>query len=146
MPQLSIGDHVSDLTGSHDGKLVGIEGTTGYVLQKNGVEIDFPLARLKPYAAPKPAEHRTLSGPLRDTALSPAHAALLASIPAPIIAAVAQSYANSAEASARPAFATLPPSKQLDVIRIHLPTLPQRLIAGHVKLVLAMRDLAKTTR
>ena len=71
MVPLSIGDHVSALDGSHEGKLVDIDGTTGYVMQTNGVEVEFPLNRLKPYETPKVAEQRTLAGPLRDTALSP---------------------------------------------------------------------------
>lgn len=144
MPTLSIGDRVSDLQGAHEGKLIDIEGATAYVMQTNGVEIEFPLARLKPYAPPKPTVHRTLSGPHRDTTISPEHAALLAAVPREILAAIAQSYASGAEPS-RPRFESLPPSKQLDVLRIHLPTLPHRLIAPHMKLVLAVRDLAKAS-
>jgi hypothetical protein len=144
---LSVGDHVSDLDGSHEGKLVDIDGSTGYVMQTNGVEVEFPLNRLKAYEPPKIAEKRTLSGPLRDRALSPEQKALLASVPAEVMAAIARSYASGDEASAsRPAFEALPASKQLEVIRIHLPTLPQRLIAQHTKLVLAIRDLAKPGR
>jgi hypothetical protein len=147
MVQVSVGDHVSDLDGSHEGELVDIEGSTGYVMQKNGVEVEFPLDRLKAYEPPKVAEKRTLSGPLRDTALTPEQRALLASVPAQVMAAIARSYASGDEASAsRPAFEALPASKQLEVIRIHLPSLPQRLIAQHTKLVLAMRDLAKPRR
>lgn len=33
MALLSIGDHVSDLKGTHDGRLVDIDGSTGYVEQ-----------------------------------------------------------------------------------------------------------------
>lgn len=147
MAQIKIGDHVSDLAGSHDGRLVDIDGGTGYVLQANGVEIEFPLARLKPYEARKVAEVRTLSGPLRDTVLNPAQKKLLAAIPPEVSAAIARSYDTGGDASdTRPAYAALPDSKKLDVIRIYLPTLPPRLLAPHMNLVVAMRDLAKPGR
>ncbi len=147
MVSLSIGDHVSDLDGSHEGKLVDIDGTTGYVVQTNGVEVEFPLNRLKPYETPKVAEQRTLSGPLRDTVLTPAQKALLASVPAEVTAAIARSYDSGGEASAsRPVYAALPASKKLEIIRIYLPSLPQRLLAPHMNLVVAMRDLAKPDR
>ncbi|WP_428378033.1 hypothetical protein [Lichenicoccus sp.] len=147
MTRLSIGDHVSDLSGAHAGRLVDIDGATGYVMQENGVEVEFPLDRLKPYETPKVAETRTLSGPLRDRALSPAHKALLASVPPDLAAAIARSYEAGAEPSAsRPTYAELPDSKKLEIIRIHLPALPQRVLAPHVRLVVAMRDLAKPGR
>lgn len=147
MTRLSIGDHVSDLNGAHEGRLVDIDGTTGYVLQANGVELEFPLPRLKPYETPKVAETRTLSGPLRDRALSPAQKTLLASVPPEVAAAVARSYDAGTDASAsRPPYAALPDSKKLEVIRIYLPSLPQRLLAPHMSLVVAMRDLAKAGR
>ena len=147
MTRLSIGDHVSDLAGAHAGKLVDIDGETGYVMQENGVEVEFPLARLKPYETPKVAERRTLSGPLRDRTLSPAQKALLASVPADLFAAVARSYDTGAEPSAsRASFAELPDQKKLEIIRIHLPSLPQRLLAPHVRLVVAMRDMGKAGR
>lgn len=142
---VKIGDHVSDLGGTHDGRLVDIDGATGYVMQQNGVEIEFPLARLKPYQPPKVAEVRTLSGAHRDTLLSPAQKQLLASVPASISAAVAKSY-DSEPGMDRPQFAALPESKRLEVIRIYLPSLPQRVLAGHTRLVVAMRDLAKAGR
>lgn len=147
MAHLAIGDHVSDLGGSHDGQLVDIDGRTGYVVQANGVELEFPLDRLKPYEAPKVAETRTLSGPLRDKTLGAAEKSLLASIPADIAAAVARSYDSGGDGSAsRPVYAALPDSKKLDVIRIYLPSLPQRLLAPHMNLVVQMRDLAKPGR
>ena len=152
MAVVVIGDRVSDLNGSHDGKLVDIDGDTGYVLQANGVEVEFPLSRLKPYEAPKVAQVRTLSGPLRDTALSPEQKALLASVPAEILAAVEKSYAAGGEAPdkdssrARTAFAALPDQKRLEVIRIYLPSLPQRLLMQHMRLVVAMRDMGKPKR
>ena len=147
MVPLEIGDHVSDFAGSHEGRLVDIDGTTGYVMQANGVEVEFPLDRLKPYEAPKVTEQRTLSGPLRDTVLSDAHKALLASVPAEVTAAIARSYDTGAGASAtRPAYAALPASKKLEVIRTYLPSLPQHLLAPHMNLVVAMRDLAKPGR
>ncbi|WP_419729915.1 hypothetical protein [Lichenicola sp.] len=146
MASVSVGDHVSDLAGSHDGKLVDIDGTTAYVMQANGVEIEFQLSQLKPYQPPKVAEHRTLSGPLRDTALDPAQKAFLASIPDEVMAAVARSYGSGDDASSpRTAFAALPPSKKLEVIRIYLPTLPHQLLMRHMSLVVAMRDLGKQT-
>ena len=147
MPRVSVGDHVSDLNGSHDGKLVDVDGTTGYVLQKNGVELEFPLDRLKLYGAPGPKELRTLSGPLRDQVLDPAARRLLTSVPADILAAVARSYDASRDgATDRPAFASLPESKRLDAIRIHLPTLPARLLALHMNLLIAFRDLGRPGR
>lgn len=147
MARLLVGDHVSDLSGSHEGKLVDIEGETGYVMQSNGVEIEFPLSRLKPYEAAKAAIQRTLQGPLRDTLLSPAQKALLASVPAEITAAVAKSYDTGGDAlGSRPSYAALPDQKKLEVIRIYLPSLSPRLLAPHMSLVVAMRDLAKAGR
>ena len=147
MASFSIGDRVSDLSGSRHGKLVEIDRTTGYVLQDNGVEIEFPLDRLTPYEALKVAEHRTLSGPLRDKLLSPAQKTLLASVPAELTAAVAKAYdaADGAQAT-RPAFAALPESKRLEVLRIYLPSLPHQLLLRHMNLVVAMRDLGKPGR
>lgn len=147
MATFAVGDHVSDLNGSHDGKLVDMDGPTGYVMQSNGVEIEFPLSQLKPYETPKIAVKRTLSGPLRDTTLSPAQKALLASVPAEVAAAIARSYDTGEEASAsRAVFAALPDSKRLDVIRIYLPLLPHQLLVRHMSFVVAMRDLAKPGR
>ncbi|GBR03386.1 hypothetical protein [Acetobacter oeni] len=144
MAQLSIGDHVSDLKGAHEGKLVDIDGPTGYVLQGNGVEVEFPLSQLKPYEPPKIAAIRTLSGPLRDKLLTPSQKTLLASVPATLLAAIARSYdTGGAELGSRPVFAALPDSKRLDVIRIYLPTLPPRILAPHMNLVVAMRDIGK---
>ena len=147
MASLSIGDHVSDLSGSRHGKLVDIDGATGYVVQDNGVEIEFPLHRLKPYETPKVAEIRTLSGPLRDRLLSPAQKTLLASVPAELTAAVAKAYDTADGLSAaRPGFAALPDSKRLEVLRIYLPSLPHQLLMRHMNLVEAMRDLGKPSR
>ncbi|WP_029606295.1 hypothetical protein [Kozakia baliensis] len=144
MVQLSIGDHVSDLKGAHEGKLIDIDAGVGYVLQDNGVEVEFPLSQLKHYEAPKIAETRTLSGPLRDRVLNPSQKTLLASVPASLLVAIAKSYdAGSEGAGMRPPFAALPDSKRLEAIRIYLPTLPQRLLASHMNLVVAMRDIAK---
>ena len=144
MVTLVVGDRVSDRKGTHEGKLVDIEGTTGYVMQANGVEIEFPLSELKPWEAPKVAESKTLQGPLRDTVLSPEKRRLLASVPADVMAAISKSY--DAGAGDRPAFASLPESKKLDTVRIYMPSLPQRLLSQHMNLVIAMRDLAKTMR
>ncbi len=147
MAALAVGDRVSALDGSHDGELIDIDAGIGYVLQANGVEIEYPIGKLKPYEPPPQAEPRTLSGPLRDTVLSPAHRRLLASVPPVLLAAVAKSYDSSTNGStSRPAFAALPESKKLDAIRIHLPSLPQRLLAPHMNLVIAMRDLARPSR
>ncbi len=147
MASLCIGDQVSDLSGSRHGTLVDVDGATGYVMQSNGVEIEFPLDRLKPYETPKVAEVRTPSGPLRDRLLSPAQKTLLASIPAELTAAVAKAYDAADEASAsRPGFAALPDSKKLEVLRIYLPSLPHQLLLRHMNLVVAMRDLGKPGR
>jgi hypothetical protein len=146
MARLSIGDRVSDLGGGHEGTLIEIDGETAYVMQTNGVEIEFALDRLKPYKAPEAKTARTLSGPLRDRTLSPAQKALLASVPPEIRNAVAQSYDSGADSGARPAFAALPDEKKLETIRIYLPTLPRQLLSPHLKLVVAFRDLPKTGR
>jgi hypothetical protein len=146
MARLSIGDRVSDLGGGHEGTLVEIDGKTAYVMQTNGVEIEFALDRLKPYEEPKVKTARTLSGPLRDRALSPAQRTLLASVPPEIRDAVAQSYDSGAESGARPAFAALPDEKKLETIRIYLPSLPRGLLSPHLKLVVAFRDLSKAGR
>ena len=146
MARLSIGDRVSDLGGAHEGTLVEIDGGTAYVMQTNGVEIEFALDRLKPYEKPEVKTVRTLPGPVRDRVLSPAQRTLLASVPAEIRDAVAQSYDTEAASSARPAFAALPDDKKLETIRIYLPSLPQRLLTPYVKLVVAFRDLAKQGR
>jgi hypothetical protein len=146
MARLSIGDRVSDLGGAHEGTLIEIDGETAYVMQANGVEIEFALDRLKPYEEPKVKTVRTLSGPLRDRALSPAQRTLLASVPSEIRDAVAQSYDTGTDSGARPAFAALPDEKKLETIRIYLPSLPRHLLTSHLKLVVAFRDLAKTGR
>ncbi len=146
MERLSIGDRVSDLKGTSDGTLVEIDGRTGYVLQSNGVEVEFPLDRLKPYEEPEVETVRTLSGPLRDRALTPAQRTLLAAVPAGIRDAVARSYDAGDGAGARPSFVQLPDDKKLETIRIYLPTLPPRLLAPHMRLVVAFRDLAKAGR
>ncbi len=146
MVRLSVGDRVSDLGGTRDGTLIEIEGHTGYVLQSNGVEIEFPLDRLKPYEPPAVETVRTLSGPLRDRALEPAQRTLLAAVPAEIRDAVARSYDGAQGSGERPPFAQLPDSKKLETIRIYLPTLPQRLLAPHMRLVVAFRDMARARR
>ena len=146
MAKLSIGDHVSDLAGTREGKLIEIEGRTGYVMQSNGVEIEFPLDRLKPYETPEVETVRTLSGPRRDRALNPAQRTLLATVPAGIRDAVARSYDGAEGSPDRPSFGQLPDDKKLETIRIYLPTLPQRLLAPHMRLVVAFRDLAKAGR
>jgi hypothetical protein len=87
-----------------------------------------------------------LSGPLRDRALSPAHRKLLASVPSEIRDAVAQTYDTGAEPGTRPAFMALPDEKRFETIRMYLPSLPRRLLAPHLKLVVAFRDLSKTNR
>ncbi len=144
MPPLTIGDRVSTLDNSTSGILVEIDAGIGYVQQPNGVEVEFPLSKLKPWEPPKVAEQRTLSGPLRDKVLPPAQLALLDSVPPDLVEAVARSYARSDGAEgARTPFAALPPSKRLDAIRVHLPTLPPRLLAPHMRLVLAFRNLGK---
>ncbi len=146
MARLSIGDRVSDLSGAREGTIVDIDGKTAYVMQANGVEIEFALDRLKPYEEPEAKAARTLSGPLRDRALTPAQRRLLDSVPPEIRNAVAQSYDHGTDAGARPAFAELPDDKKLETIRIYLPSLPRHLLAPHLKLVVAFRDLAKAGR
>jgi hypothetical protein len=144
MARLSIGDRVLDVSGTHEGRLIEIEGRTGYVLQPNGVEIEFPLEKLKPYEEPEVAVPKGPAGSLRDQALTAAQRALLASVPKQIWDAVAQSYDKGADPGSRQAFAELSDDKKLKTIRIYLPSLPQHLLRSHLKLVVAFRDLAKT--
>ena len=143
MARLSIGDRVSDASGAHEGRLVDIDGGTGYVLQANGVEIEFPLDRLKPYEEPEVEAPRSASWPFRNHTLNAPQRALLASVPTAILAAVAQSYDKGADAGPRQAFAELPDDKKLETIRIYLPSLPRQLLDPHLKLVVAFRDMAK---
>jgi len=141
---LTIGARVTDLQGNNEGTLIDIDGPTAYVMQKNGVELEFAVDRLKPYQEAAPKTVRTQSGPNRDHALSPAHRALLASVPADLRAVIARSHDQ--ESPTRPAFAVLPPDKQLETIRIYLPTLSARLLAPHLPLVVAFRSLPKPPR
>ena len=115
-----------------------------YLNLANGVEIEFPLDRLKPYAPPTVVGSRTLSGPLREKLLSPTQKTLLASIPAELTVAVAKAYdtADGAAAS-RPSFAALPDSERLEVLRIYLPSLLQQILLRHMNLVVAVHDLGK---
>jgi len=145
MARLSIGDRVVDVSGAHEGKLIDIDGATAYVMQPNGVEIEFPLDKLKPYEEAEGQASRSLPGPVRDQTLTAAQRALLASVPAPIRDAVAQSYDKGADSGPRQAFAALPDDKKLETIRIYLPSLPRHLLSPHLKLVVAFRDLARDT-
>ena len=145
MTRLSIGDRVLDVSGAHEGRLIEIEGRTAYVMQPNGVEIEFPLDKLKPYEEPEATTSQNVAGPLRDQMLTAAQRALLASVPKGIRDAVAQSYDKGADPGSRQAFAELPDDKKLTTIRIYLPSLPQHLLRPHLKLVVAFRDLAKNT-
>jgi hypothetical protein len=144
MARVSIGDRVLDVSGAHEGRLIEIEGRTAYVLQPNGVEIEFPLDKLKPYEEPEAVESRTMAGPLRDQTLTAAQRSLLASVPKQVRDAVAQSYDKGTDPGSRQTFAELPDEKKLKTIRIYLPSLPQHLLRSHLKLVVAFRDLAKT--
>lgn len=143
MARLSIGDRVMDVRGGHEGRLVDIDGATAYVLQPNGVEIEFQLDQLKPYEAlkePAPGSSPTAAG---GRALTAAQRALLASVPASIRNAVAQSYDRGGDGGSRPAFAALPDERKLETIRIYLPTLPRQVLSAHLNLVVAFRDIAK---
>ena len=71
MARLSIGDRVSDQAGAHEGKIVDIDGKMAYVMQANGVEIEFALDRLKPYEEPAAKTVRTLSGRLAGPRAQP---------------------------------------------------------------------------
>lgn len=143
MARLSIGDRVSDLRGAHEGRLVDIDGATAYVLQANGVEIEFRLDQLKPYEPPKEPAPGAAPGPVGGKTLTPAQRKLLAAVPATIRDAVAQSYDKGADAGTRQAFAALPDERKLETIRIYLPTLPRHLLSPHLNLVVAFRDIAK---
>ena len=140
---LRIGDRVMDASGTREGKLVDIDGDTGYVMQANGVEVEFPLGRLKPYeAAGATARGNAPARP--DHTLPADQRALLRSVPPAISSAVAASYDGGAEPGSRQAFADLSDKAKLEAIRIHLPSLPPRLLGPHLKLVVAFRDLART--
>lgn len=142
MARLSIGDRVSDARGAREGKIVDIDGATAYVMQPNGVEIEFPLDQLKPYEEPKTEAPRNAPGPTGRT-LTPAQRSLLASVPATIRDAVAQSYDKGADGGPRPPFAALSDDRKLETIRIYLPSLPRHLLSPHLKLVVAFRELAR---
>jgi hypothetical protein len=143
MARLSIGDRVSDARGAHEGKLVDIDGATAYVLQPNGVEIEFRLDQLKPYEEPKEPAPGSVAGPGGGRTLTAAQRALLASVPTGIRNAVAQSYDKGADPGTRQTFAALPDDRKLETIRIYLPTLPRQLVSAHLNLVVAFRDIAK---
>jgi hypothetical protein len=143
MARLSIGDRVSDARGAHEGKLVDIDGVTAFVLQPNGVEIEFRLDQLKPYEEPKEPAPGSVPGPGGGRALTPAQRRLLSSVPTTIRDAVAQSYDKGADPGTRQAFAALPDERKLETIRIYLPTLPRHLLSPHLNLVVAFRDIAK---
>ena len=143
MTRLSIGDRVSDASGAHEGKIVEIDGDTAYVMQPNGVEIEFPLGRLKPYEeAGAKAVNAAAGQPLGQT-LNFVQRRLLASVPDEIRHAVAQSYEKGRDGGTRQTFADLPDDKKLETIRIYLPSLPRNLLSPHLKLVVAFRDLAR---
>ena len=116
-------------------------------MQDNGVEIEFPLDRLKPCGAPKVAVTARCRARYSTGLLSPAQKTLLASVPAELTAAVARAYdaADGAQAS-RPGFAALPDSRRREVLRSYLPSLPHQLLLRHMNLVVAMRDLGKPGR
>ena len=140
MARPSIGDRVSDASGTHEGQIVEIDGGTAYVMQANGVEIEFPLAKLKLYEAP---EATASAGPARPSSLNLVQRRLLASVPDDIRLAVAQSYAKGGDNGSRIPFADLPDDRKLETIRIYLPSLPRHLLSPHLKLVVAFRDMAK---
>ena len=144
MARLSIGERVSDVRGGHEGRLVDIDGGTAYVMQANGVEIEFPLDKLKPYEEAEAKASRSSAGP-HQSALDAKRAALLASVPAAIRDAVAQSYNRGADSSPHQPFADLTDDRKFETIRIHLPSLPRQLLSAHLKLVVAFRDIARDT-
>ena len=143
MARLSIGDRVSDVSGAHEGRLVEIDGGTAYVMQPNGVEIEFPLDRLKAYEEADAKASSPSPGQFGGQTLNFVQRRLLASVPDEIRQAVAQSYAKGADGGARQAFADLPDDKKLETIRIYLPSLPRHLLSPHLKLVVAFRDIAR---
>ena len=145
MALLSIGDHVVDVSGAHEGRIIDIDGGIAYVMQPNGAEIEFPLVKLKPYEEPEVKASDGLPPPLRDLSLSVAHRRLLASVPGEIRDAVAQSYDKGTVPGARQAFANLPDDRKLETIRIYLPSLPRQLLSSHLRLVVAFRDIARDT-
>lgn len=144
MARFQIGDHLAHLNGSHDGKLIDIDGSTAYLMQANGVEIEFPLDQLKPFDAAAPKQPRP-GAPAQpyEKRLSPAHQALLASVPATVLAAIARNY-DRADPPAP--FASLSDVKKLGVIRVYLPQVEHSLLVNNMKLVVAMRDLGKADR
>ena len=145
MTRLSIGDHVTDVNGAHEGRIIDIDGGTAYLMQPNGVEIEFPLSRLKPYQEPEVKAAGGFTQSPRIQTLNLVQRRLLASVPQDIRDAVAQSYNKGGEAGARLAFADLPDEKKLEAIRIYLPSLPRQVLSPHLKLVVAFRDIARDT-
>jgi hypothetical protein len=145
MAHLSIGDHVVDINGAHEGRIIDIDDGIAYVVQPNGVEIEFPLGKLKLYEASEVKASRGLPQPAGVQALGAAQRRLLASVPDAIRDAVAQSYDKGGDAGARQPFAELPDERKLETIRIYLPSLPRQLLSPHLKLVVAFRDIARDT-
>jgi hypothetical protein len=146
MARLSIGDRVLDVNGAREGRIIDIDGETAYVMQPNGVEIEFPLGKLKPY---EEADLKAAQGspqPARPQTLNLVQRRLLAAVPTEIRDAVAQSYDKGGEPGARQAFAELTDEKKLETIRIYLPSLPRHLLSPHLKLVVAFRDIARDVR
>ncbi len=146
MTRLSIGDRVVDINGAREGRIIDIDGETAYVMQPNGVEIEFPLGKLKPYEEAEAKAPHSSPQLSRGQTLNLVQRRLLASVPTEIRDAVAQSYDKGSEAGARHAFAELPDEKKLETIRIYLPSLPRHLLSPHLKLVVAFRDIARDVR
>jgi hypothetical protein len=146
MTRLSIGDRVVDINGAREGRIIDIDGETAYVMQPNGVEIEFPLGKLKPYEEPNVKTSQGSPQLSRGQTLNLVQRRLLASVPNEIRDAVAQSYDKGGESGARQTFAELTDERKLETIRIYLPSLPRHLLSPHLKLVVAFRDIARDVR
>jgi hypothetical protein len=95
----SIGQVVYHKTGKHSGKVVECDGDTVYLLQSNGVELDFRADELTttPPAEKSPAEKSAAAGAVPSRVLvaadiTPEHQRVLAIIPQRTIQAVAALY------------------------------------------------------
>ncbi len=95
----SIGQMVFHKTGTHSGKILEIDGATVYIVQANGVEIEFKINELTATPAkangPAPAVPANLSRVLTIKDITPDHEKVLAIIPQRTLQSVASLYERS---------------------------------------------------
>lgn len=117
----SIGQVVYHKTGKHSGKVVECDGDTVYLLQSNGVELDFPTRELtatppaekSPAAAASAAAGAVPSRVLIAADITPEHQRVLAIIPQRTMQAVAALYEGRPKAGR---FSALDVARKLNFI------------------------------